>query len=107
MFWDVEHRIRECVRVGGFGPRFVELARSVYRNNDLRAATKRRINVLLWSVLNRCWCPTVGFDVVGIPVGATGARIRFLSIVHGLRIVWSAKRVKRTKGTTTFEEDAR
>ena len=34
-------------RAGDFGPKFVELARSVYKNNDRRAALKRRINVLL------------------------------------------------------------
>ena len=32
-----------------FGPRFVELARSVYRQNDKRAALKRKINELLGS----------------------------------------------------------
>jgi hypothetical protein len=39
--------IRGCERAGDFGPKFVELARSVYQNNDSRAAIKRKINVLL------------------------------------------------------------
>jgi tetratricopeptide (TPR) repeat protein len=42
--WEVEDEIRECERQQDFGHRFVELARSVYRNNDRRAALKRRIN---------------------------------------------------------------
>jgi hypothetical protein len=37
------------VVTGDFGPKFVELARSVYRDNDRRAAIKERINVLLGS----------------------------------------------------------
>ncbi len=49
--WDVEDAIRLCERDGDFGPRFVELARSVYRHNDRRAALKRRINELLGSAI--------------------------------------------------------
>jgi tetratricopeptide (TPR) repeat protein len=47
--WQVEDDIRLCERNEDFGPRFIELARSVYRENDLRAALKRRINDLLGS----------------------------------------------------------
>ena len=47
--WAIEDGIRECERAGDFGPRFVELARSVYINNDHRAALKRKINLLLGS----------------------------------------------------------
>jgi tetratricopeptide (TPR) repeat protein len=47
--WQVEDDMRLCERAGDFGPRFVELARSVYRNNDRRAALKRRLNDLLGS----------------------------------------------------------
>ncbi len=47
--WEVEDEIRGCERNGGFGPRFVELARSVYQTNDRRAAVKRRINERLGS----------------------------------------------------------
>ena len=49
--WDVEDRLRECERNKDFGPRFVELARSVYITNDERARIKRRINELLGSRL--------------------------------------------------------
>ena len=49
--WEIEDRIRLCERDGDFGPKFVELARSVYRKNDERAAIKRKINELLGSRL--------------------------------------------------------
>ena len=49
--WDIEDAIRCCERDQDFGPRFIELARSVYRNNDRRAAIKRAINDLLGSRL--------------------------------------------------------
>ena len=49
--WDVEDEIRRCDRDHDFGPRFIELARSVYRHNDHRAALKRKINELLGSTL--------------------------------------------------------
>lgn len=42
--WDIEDEIRGCERAQDFGPRFIELARAVYRTNDRRAALKRRIN---------------------------------------------------------------
>jgi hypothetical protein len=47
--WDVEDSIREHERNGQFDDRFIELARDVYRNNDRRAALKRRINELTGS----------------------------------------------------------
>jgi hypothetical protein len=49
--WDIEDDIRVCEREGDFGPKFVELARSVYKSNDHRAALKRKINELLGSVI--------------------------------------------------------
>jgi len=49
--WQVEDGVRLCERDQDFGPRFVELARSVYRHNDRRAAVKRRINELVGSEL--------------------------------------------------------
>ncbi len=45
--WRIEDDIRDCERGGDFGPRFVALARAVYRTNDERAAIKRKINLLL------------------------------------------------------------
>jgi Tfp pilus assembly protein PilF len=49
--WDIEDDIRDCERDKDFGPQFIELARSVYRTNDRRAALKRQINELLGSKL--------------------------------------------------------
>ena len=49
--WEIEDDIRQCERSQDFGPHFVDLARSVYRINDRRAAVKRSINVLLGSRL--------------------------------------------------------
>ena len=47
--WGIEDDIRDRERAKDFGPRFIELARSVYVCNDERAALKRRINELLGS----------------------------------------------------------
>lgn len=49
--WDIEDDIRDLERNKNFGDRFVEVARSVYRSNDRRAATKRKINELLSSAI--------------------------------------------------------
>ena len=49
--WEIEDAIREEEHAARFGPRFIELARSVYRNNDERAAVKREINLLLGSAI--------------------------------------------------------
>ncbi|GLH73177.1 hypothetical protein GETHLI_16790 [Geothrix limicola] len=49
--WEVEDEIRLCERQRAFDARFIELARAVYRQNDLRAQVKRRINELLGSDL--------------------------------------------------------
>jgi hypothetical protein len=47
--WDIEDDIRELEQRKEFGPRFVELARSVYQTNDRRARVKHRINVAFGS----------------------------------------------------------
>lgn len=49
--WEIEDAIRLEESAGRFGPRFVQLARSVYLRNDHRAELKRRINLLLGSGL--------------------------------------------------------
>ena len=49
--WEIEDDIRDCDRDGEFGPRFVELARAVYRTNDRRAGLKKAINLHLGSRL--------------------------------------------------------
>ena len=49
--WEIEDAIRECERDSDFGPRFIELARAVYKTNDRRAAVKRAINETLDSTI--------------------------------------------------------
>lgn len=49
--WEIEDGVRLCEKEQDFGPRFVELARSVYRLNDRRALLKRQVNSLLGSAL--------------------------------------------------------
>jgi tetratricopeptide (TPR) repeat protein len=49
--WTIEDALRICERQADFGPRFVALARSVYCENDTRAAIKRAINTLASSAL--------------------------------------------------------
>jgi hypothetical protein len=49
ILWDTEEEIRACERSGNFGPRFIDLARQVFTQNDRRAALKRSINKLLGS----------------------------------------------------------
>lgn len=47
--WDIEDRIRVKEAKKEFDQEFVDLARSVYVQNDRRAAAKKEINVLLGS----------------------------------------------------------
>jgi predicted O-linked N-acetylglucosamine transferase (SPINDLY family)/ADP-heptose:LPS heptosyltransferase len=49
--WEIEDEIRICERGQDFSSRFIELARSVYHQNDRRAVLKRHINELLGSKL--------------------------------------------------------
>jgi hypothetical protein len=49
--WDIEDRIRAKEADRAFDREFIELARSVYRNNDERGRLKRQINELLNSEL--------------------------------------------------------
>ena len=49
--WDIENQIRAKEAEAAFDRSFVELARSVYINNDERAKLKREINKLLKSEL--------------------------------------------------------
>jgi tetratricopeptide (TPR) repeat protein len=45
--WETEDSIRACKNRQDFGPVFIDLARSVYRLDDVRADIKRSINMLL------------------------------------------------------------
>jgi hypothetical protein len=47
--WDIEDHIREHEAQQRFDAAFIELARSVYRRNDERAAIKKRVNLKLHS----------------------------------------------------------
>lgn len=47
--WAIEDDIRACEAARDFGPKFIELARSVYIQNDKRAAIKKSINALCGS----------------------------------------------------------
>ena len=47
--WEIEDQIRDKERRRTFDDEFVELARSVYRINDRRAAIKRALNELTGS----------------------------------------------------------
>lgn len=49
--WDAENVVRECDRLGRFDENFVQTARTTYGNNDRRASTKRKINMLLGSTV--------------------------------------------------------
>lgn len=43
--WMVEDDLRECEKLRKFDQNFIELARKVYRLNDLRAFVKKQINL--------------------------------------------------------------
>ena len=47
--WEIEDKIRDCEAQQDFGTCFIELARSVYRENDKRAHIKLQINRILGS----------------------------------------------------------
>ena len=47
--WNIEDKIRICEKNKDFGQTFIELARSVYLNNDKRSTVKSEINKTLGS----------------------------------------------------------
>ena len=49
--WEIEDKIRAKEAAASFDQEFIDLARSVYFNNDKRAGLKREINLLLKSEL--------------------------------------------------------
>ena len=49
--WHIEDNIRVKERSGKFDDEFIELARSVYKTNDRRAAIKKEINIATGSLL--------------------------------------------------------
>jgi hypothetical protein len=50
--WNIENRIRQQEALKKFDVKFINLARSVYINNDLRSAIKDEINNLTGSVIS-------------------------------------------------------
>ena len=50
--WDIEEGKRECERQKDFGDSFIQLARSVYIENDNRAKIKAEINRLTNSTIS-------------------------------------------------------
>ena len=48
--WHIEDNIRNQERQNNFGESFIRLARSVYQQNDQRAAIKKKINTIYGSV---------------------------------------------------------
>jgi hypothetical protein len=49
--WNIENKIRAKEASKSFDQQFIELARSIYKNNDKRGKLKRHINALLNSAL--------------------------------------------------------
>jgi len=49
--WVIEDDIRQCEADKDFGPKCMELARSVYQQNDQRATIKEEINLLTGSAI--------------------------------------------------------
>ena len=47
--WDIEDKLRKFEKEKDFGKNFIELARSVYFNNDKRSKVKSEINKILGS----------------------------------------------------------
>ena len=51
VIWDIEDEIRGKEQDFEFGAAFIELARNIYKNNDLRAEIKREINLATDSLI--------------------------------------------------------
>jgi Skp family chaperone for outer membrane proteins len=49
--WNIENQKRQCEVLQKFDSNFIELARSVYFKNDMRAVIKRQINLLTGSTI--------------------------------------------------------
>lgn len=49
MLWDIENAKRQHEKDYNFNQEFIELARQVYKKNDVRAKIKKEINLLMGS----------------------------------------------------------
>jgi hypothetical protein len=52
VLWDVENKIRNKEHAQEFNLDFIELARSIYKTNDIRAAIKKKINEITNSIIH-------------------------------------------------------
>lgn len=52
ILWNTEDKLRKKEALGEFDKEFIELSRSVYRNNDIRSEIKNTINKICESQLN-------------------------------------------------------
>jgi hypothetical protein len=50
--WDIEDKIRIKEKNKNFDNEFIELARSVYYDNDIRAEIKKQINISFGSIIH-------------------------------------------------------
>jgi len=67
MLWEIEDEIRRHESQGLFGESFIQLARSVYANNDRRAAIKRAINLSCGSeIIEEKLYTSYGHDAAGL-----------------------------------------
>lgn len=52
ILWEIENLIRAKENAQEFNDEFIKIARSVYKNNDTRAAIKKKINEITNSIIH-------------------------------------------------------
>lgn len=52
ILWKIENQIRAKENAQEFNDEFIKIARSVYKNNDTRAAIKKKINEITNSIIH-------------------------------------------------------
>ncbi len=74
MLWEIEDEIRIHESHGIFGESFIQLARSVYTNNDRRAAIKRELNLSYGSeIIEEKLYAAYGLDPAALDAAALDA----------------------------------
>ena len=66
--WNIEDGKRDCERNGDFGEKFIQLARSVYIENDQRAKIKNKINKISGSNISEVKRPELNAALVGMNI---------------------------------------
>jgi tetratricopeptide (TPR) repeat protein len=101
--WTTEDQLRRCERDLHFGPRFVELARSVYVRNDRRAALKRSINGLLGSRLmeEKAY---VDYQATAEPTPGPSPRTTICILTYGDHLPYFRRCLDSILETTPLEE---